>query len=98
MGIVRKQIANVLETQMKEPRFWLGQISDLNYRGKSLEDVKALPGVYQTFKADELKDVVARYMKDDRLVRLLAIPNGQAKTTTEPSSEKAAQPAGSRMP
>ncbi len=82
--VAKKQIANDFEQRMKEPRFWLGQIQNMNYRGRTLAQLKEIPDVYQTFTADELQAVAKKYMTKDRLFRFVAMP----KTTGTPTTKK----------
>ncbi|MCH8970344.1 MAG: insulinase family protein [Planctomycetes bacterium] len=86
--VAKKQIANNFEQRMKEPRFWLGQIEDMNYRGRTLAQLKEIPAVYQTFTAAELQAVAQKYMTKDRLFRFVAMP----KTTARLSSPKSGTP------
>lgn len=79
----KKQVANELESQMKEPTFWLSAIGELNYRGKTLAEVKELPEIYETFTAEQLKAAVNKYFKDTSIVRVEVIPEGAP--TTAPS-------------
>ncbi len=71
---------------MKEPRFWLGQIQNMSYRGRTLAQLKEIPDVYQTFTAAELQTVAKKYMTKDRLFRFVAMP----KTTGTPTPTKKA--------
>ena len=75
LDVARLQMANRLDTDMKEPRFWLSQISQMKYRKRPIEDLKLLPDVYQTFSAKQLQNVVKKYMKDNKIIRFVAIPN-----------------------
>jgi zinc protease len=88
----KKQIANTLDTSMKEPSFWAQTLDDLEYRGKPLAEIKELPGVYQTYTAKQLQDVVKKYMKDETIVRLVVIPETKA-ATTQKQEEAATRPA-----
>ncbi len=70
----KKQIANQLSTQMKDPEWWVVQLSELTYKNRKLEDIKALPGVFQQFTTDDLKNVANKYFTDDRMIKLQAVP------------------------
>jgi zinc protease len=71
----KKQLANTLDTSLKEPGFWAGSLQELEYRGKPLAELKELPGVYQTFTAKQLQDVLKKYLKDDQIIRLVVNPD-----------------------
>lgn len=79
----RKQMANMLETSMKEPSYWLSILQDMKYRGRTFEEIKQLPDIYMTFTGEQLKDAVAKYAKPDRAIRLAAMP-----LSKEPAKEK----------
>lgn len=83
VGTAKKQIANTLDTSMKEPSFWAGALQELEYRGKTLAELKELPDVYQTFTAKQLQDVVKKYLKEDQIIRLVVNPEIKEPTTAE---------------
>ncbi|MFH1419358.1 MAG: insulinase family protein [Planctomycetota bacterium] len=103
VATAKKQIANMLDTSLKEPGFWTSALQEFNYRGKTLDELKELPDVYQTFTAKQLQDVVKKYMKDDKIIRLVIIPEEKEKAAEEapakpegkaPAEEKEAAPVG----
>lgn len=70
----KKQVIIDLDTKMKEPDFWFTQIREMVYRKHTLEEMKQLPDVFNTFTAKQLKEVAAKYMTDDRAIRLVVVP------------------------
>jgi len=88
----KKQIANTLETSLKEPGFWADVLKDTQYRSRTLDELKDLPGVYDRFTAQQLQDVVKKYLKDDRVIRLVAIPRTTA-SASQPATEPQTTPA-----
>ena len=87
LASAKKQTANQLASQMKEPSFWIVQIGQMKYRGRPLSDLKQLPDIYQTFTVDQVRDVMRKYVTDDQMICLEAIPNVQGYTmpTTSPA-------------
>jgi zinc protease len=81
LATAKKQIANRLESQMKEPGFWLSQLDDMIYRGRSLTELKEIPEIYQTFTIQQVRDVVRKFAKDDRLVQIAVIPDTSEKSS-----------------
>lgn len=79
VGIAKKQIANELEKQLKEPGFWLGQLSEMHYRRRPLSELKELPGIYETFTGKMIQDVFHRYLKDIDLIRLVIVPDAESR-------------------
>jgi len=74
----KKQMAKSLEPQMKEPGFWLGQISEMTYRNRPLDELKQLPDVFQTFTGEQIQAAVKKYMTEDRIIRIVAVPEEKA--------------------
>ncbi len=90
--VAKKQMKNNLDKQMLEPRYWQGQLSSMHYRGRTLEQLKEMPAVLETFTRDDIQNVFKKYVKPERLVRYVIVPN--VTETTEPADEKEAVPAG----
>ncbi|MCG3125754.1 MAG: hypothetical protein CHACPFDD_00581 [Phycisphaerae bacterium] len=61
LDVAKKQMANTLEEQMREPGFWSGQISKMTFRGTSLDDVMNEPAAYQALTAQQIQQTFARY-------------------------------------
>lgn len=74
VGTAQKQVITDLKTRMKEADFWFAQIREMKYRDRPLEELKELPEVYEKSTAGQLKDVAAKYMTDDRAIRLVVVP------------------------
>jgi zinc protease len=72
--IARKQLANTLETSMKEPGFWAQALEEMEYRGKTLAELKELPEVYQTFTAKQMQEITQKYVKDDKAISMVVNP------------------------
>ena len=63
LEVARKQIANLLDEEMKTPDFWLGRLSVLDYRGLGLDDVLDAPAQYQAFTGAQIQ---AAFVQHDR--------------------------------
>ncbi|GAB5496524.1 MAG: insulinase family protein [Phycisphaerales bacterium] len=70
----RKQIFTTLDEQLKEPGFWTGQLSNMTYRGTSLDDVAAIEKDYSEFTVDEVRDAFARYYTPENIVTVSVAP------------------------
>jgi zinc protease len=84
----KTQTAKYLENQLKEPTYWLQQLSDMTYRKRPLAELKELPQVYETITAKQMQDAVKKYMTDERLVRIVATPEDKGKVVKEIVEEK----------
>jgi zinc protease len=79
LSTVRNQIKNDLEVQMKRPEFWRSLLEDLDYRRRPLEDIKTLLPTALAYTAEEIRDAVARYVREDRRFDVVARPRPPAK-------------------
>jgi zinc protease len=83
----KKQVANQLKDQMKEPTYWMQQIGEMAYRGKPLSDIKQMPDIYQTFTVAQVQDAVKKYCKDESIVRIEIVPEGTEAPASQPASK-----------
>jgi zinc protease len=74
LAVAKKQIANLLDQTMKEPDFWLGRLSTVDYRGFSLNDLVNAPADYQRYAAEEVRGIFARYYRPDARFRFVVRP------------------------
>ena len=86
----KKQIANHLDTQLKEPSFWSDQLKNFDLHKMKLADLKNIPEAYQALTAEQVKDVFKRYNVPARVFRISVVPSKPAET---PAQEKKAEPA-----
>jgi zinc protease len=77
----KKQFANQFVAQINDPTFWNTQISQMNYRHRTLDDLRAIPAIYQTFTVQQVRDAVRKCVTEDRLIRIEAIPDISAPST-----------------
>ncbi len=100
VDIAKKQISNELDKQLKEPGFWLGQLSEMQYRNRPLSELKELPGIYMTFSGKMIQDAFHRYLKDNELIRLVIVPDAesQAKAAGKEDGQPSARPQRGRKP
>jgi zinc protease len=87
----KKQVANTLKDQMKEPSYWQQQIGDMVYRGRPLADMKSMPEIYQTFTTAQVQDAVKKYFKDESIVKIEIAPEGTAEVLPAPASQPASR-------
>ncbi|MCC6322422.1 MAG: insulinase family protein [Phycisphaerales bacterium] len=80
----RKQFANDMDEQMKQPGFWMGRVGAMDYRDVKLDDVMAAPQAYQTIPASDIKAAFAKYCKPESRFSVVVRPAEQgADATTE---------------
>jgi zinc protease len=61
LSVAKRQIANTLDEQMREPSFWLSRLAQLTFEETNLDDVMQAPAVYQAITAEQVRDTFARY-------------------------------------
>jgi hypothetical protein len=72
--VAKKQIANLLDEEMKTPDFWLGRLSNFDYRGFSLDDLLDAPGQYQAFTGAEVQAAFARHDRPEARFQVVITP------------------------
>jgi len=75
MQVVRGQISNSIEEQMREPSYWEFNIADMILRDTDLDDVNAGMAPYDAFTAAQVRDSVAKYYKDDSRFTVIIRPD-----------------------
>lgn len=97
MVTAKKQFANLFAEQMKEPDFWLGRMTDLDYRGLKLEDTMEAPAFYQNVKGEDVREAFARYYKPENVIRFVVLPQASPDSSTS-TPDAPGVPGGSKKP
>ncbi len=71
----KAQVAKTLGEAMVEPSFWALQLSQLEKRGRDLDDLMSALEMYNAFTAEEVRDTFARYQAGPKL-RVIVKPAG----------------------
>jgi len=74
MDVVHRQFANQIETSQKEPSYWASILSDLDYHGTSLADVKEAMEMYTSYTREDVMQVLAGYLTEERRIQVIALP------------------------
>ncbi|CAN5409087.1 insulinase family protein [soil metagenome] len=93
LATAKKQTLNTLKDQMKEPSYWLAQISEMAYRGKPLSQIKEMPAIYETFSVSQVQGAVKKFLKDDSIVKIEIVPEGTEKGEIKPDAKPESEPA-----
>ncbi|MCK4343616.1 MAG: insulinase family protein [Phycisphaerae bacterium] len=70
----KKQKANELDTQLKEPHFWFRQLQHLDLHAIKLEDLKNINEAYQALTVEQVKQAFHKYHLPTRVFRIIAEP------------------------
>jgi zinc protease len=93
MTTVRKQVANAIDEQMKEPGFWTGRLSQLSYRDTKLNDIMNSAEENQKYTAEQIKDTFNKYYKPEAVVKVVIKPAAeQGQAQGGPSGEDKPKP------
>lgn len=76
--VARKQIANTLEEQVREPSYWARKLDQLTFRGASLDDVVADPDAYQALTAQQIRETFAKYYSKPNSIVVVVKPGAAA--------------------
>jgi len=70
----KKQVANNLDTQMKEPSYWWRILQHYDLHGRNLADEKAEREAYEGYSVAQVRDVFQKYYKPARQFSVTAVP------------------------
>ena len=79
----KKQIANDLDTELKEPSFWYGQLQTLELHKMKLADLHNIEQAYADLTAEGIQAVFAKYYTAPRLFDIVSTPKLGAPQPTE---------------
>ncbi|MCI0413399.1 insulinase family protein [bacterium] len=74
MQTVRNQMKNIIETQQKEPGYWVRVLSELDYRGIKLSDVKSLVQQITSYSREDIMAALKKYVQPSRQIEVIALP------------------------
>jgi len=74
MDTARKQRANTIDEQMKEPGFWSGQLSNLDFRGRNLDEILETATVYGSLTADDIRSTFSKYNLPEKRINVRVTP------------------------
>lgn len=70
----KRQILNLQKEAFEKPGFWVGQLSELTYRDRTLDQLKGIEEYYQQLESSDVRSAAERVIRPDRAIRLLAVP------------------------
>ncbi|MHC4490403.1 MAG: M16 family metallopeptidase [Planctomycetota bacterium] len=76
---VRKQIQNILDTQLEAPSFWVDVLSSLETRHRNIADLKTLAQEYGSITSEQIREVLQRYLTEERYYQVIARPAEKSK-------------------
>jgi predicted Zn-dependent peptidase len=70
----KKQVANNLDTEMKEPSYWWRILQHHDLHGRDLDEEKTVREAYEAYTAAQVRDVFQKYYQPDRQFIVTAVP------------------------
>lgn len=70
----KKQFANSLDTELREPTYWFGVLRNLTLRDRNLAAEKTIRDDFQHFTAGQIREVFAKHYTEPRQFRVTALP------------------------
>ena len=85
----RKQVLNHLDTQVKEPDYWVNVLVGLDLHGVDLAQVKRHHEAYENFTREKVREVFAHYYVPERTFQVIAVPVNDEDEPAGPAGEQA---------
>ncbi len=79
LTVAKKQIANTLETQIREPGFWMSRLGQMTFEGTNLDDVMADSAAYEAITKDQVRAAFARYYSSQASMAIVITPEAPKK-------------------
>lgn len=70
----KKQIANSLDTGMREPGYWWGILRNMELKNRNLAVEKTIKDDYQKYTVEQIKTIFNKYYKPERQFQVTAVP------------------------
>jgi zinc protease len=70
----KKQVANVLDTSMREPSYWWSVLRNLDLRHRDLNAEKTIKEDYQKYTREEIRNAFQKYYVPSRIFWVTAVP------------------------
>lgn len=74
----KKQIANNLDTQMREPRYWWRILQHYDLHGRDLEVEKSEKQAFDRYTVEQVRNIFGKYHLPTRQFRVTAVPTTPA--------------------
>ena len=88
----KKQIANNLDTEMKEPRYWWDVLRHYDLHRRNLEEAKVEREAFERFTAPQVQAVFKKYYTPTRKFQVTATPTPAEEAKEEAADEAAKVP------
>jgi zinc protease len=83
----KKQTANHLDKQLREPQFWFERLQHLDLHRMKLADLKNIPEGYAALTAEQVRDTFRKCYTAERTFRVVAVPANDQIEEEGPSAD-----------
>ncbi|MAY74716.1 MAG: hypothetical protein CMJ31_08410 [Phycisphaerae bacterium] len=80
---VKKQLAKQIEEAMEQPGFWAGQLGQLDYRDRELDNLMGAIEAYNAFSAADVKETFSKYHDDRAKFTVIVKPAEPSESESE---------------
>lgn len=84
----KKQVAEDLDTDMREPGYWLSILQHHDMHKRDLKEEKAEKEAYPKFSAEQVRDTFKKYYTPARQFQVTAVPTGAKAGEAKPADAK----------
>lgn len=93
LTVAKKQFANTVEEEMKDPSFWSRRLQQIDFRGQHIDDILNEPAAYQALTAEQIRSTFAKYATKENSITVVVKPSatstaGETAKPGEPSTTK----------
>lgn len=89
MVVAKKQIANTLDEQLKNPGFWSSRLETMTADGLAPQEITNAPEAYQKISAAEVKAAYDKYYKPEHMMTVVVKPVAGAAAPAAPAAAPA---------
>ena len=75
--VAKKQMAKTYEDDVRQPQYWSGRLSQIDFRGRSLDDIVTEPDSFQQMTAKQVQDAFAKYWAKNNAIVVTVKPKGE---------------------
>jgi zinc protease len=87
MIVAKKQMANTIADQIREPGYWSGRLNQITFRGASLDDIAGDAAAYQAISGKEVQGTFAKQYSKDSSIVVVVKPSGKGGPAAKDGGE-----------
>ncbi|MCA9279400.1 MAG: insulinase family protein [Phycisphaeraceae bacterium] len=96
VSIAATQIANIMNENESQPGYWMGRISQIDYRGRALDDVMSEDELVRGLTREQVQDVFAKYHNASQPIRIIIGPASEMTTSSDDNTTDGASDSTNR--